>query len=142
MNSTYLTLEKIWDDCSVKGSSALLEIIPFFKICGIRLRQNDDSLKQITLSIPTTKENSYVVGLRYVKNNGTFTEDHFLCEIEGVGGLKSKEIVHHPKRKLEYKLPEYNGTHKEIPNTNLVQTTKLLTNVSTYSYFGNFDKND
>ncbi len=140
MNSTYLKLEKIWNACSVKGSSALLEIIPLFKDCGIRLRQNDDSLKQITLSIATTKENPYVVGLRYIKNNGTFTEDHFLCEIEGVG-LNGKEIVHHPKRKLEYKLPEYKGTHKETPNINSVQPIKLLTDVSTYSYFGNFDKN-
>ncbi len=125
----------------MNDSSALLKIIPLLKNYGIRLRQNDDSLKQITFSIPTTKENSYVVGLRYIKNDGTFTEDHFLCESEGVG-LKGEEIVHHPKRKLEYKLPEYKGTHKEIPNVNAVQTTKLITDVRTHSYFGKFEKND
>ena len=54
MNSTYLKLEKIWDACSVKGSNVLIEIIPFLKNCGIRLRQNVDSLKQITLSISIT----------------------------------------------------------------------------------------
>lgn len=138
MNSAYTKLKKIWTDCSVNDSSSLTKIISLLNDHGIRLRQKDGSLKQITLSVPTSKEKSYVAGLRYTKDDGTFTEDHFLCESEGVG-LKGEEIVRHPKRKLEYVLPEYKGTHKEIPDLNTLMNTSINTDVSTYTYF---EKND
>jgi hypothetical protein len=141
MNSAYRRLEAIWSDCSDRDSSALMKIIPLLEKHGIRLRQKDGSLKQITLSIPTTKENAFVVGLRYIKNDGTFTEDHFLCESKGFV-LKGEEIVHHPKRKLEDELQEYRGTHKEIPNIGADQSTKAVTHVNTYTYFGDFRKNE
>ena len=90
-------------------------------------------MKQITLSIPTSKGNSFVIGLRYIKNDGTYTEDHFLCEKEGVG-LKGEVITYHPKRRLELALPEYTGTHKEIPDFDAVKNAKSLTDVSSQSY--------
>ena len=74
-----------------------------------------------------------MVGLRYIKSDGTYTEDHFLCEKEGTG-LKGEEITHHPKRRLELALPEYKGAHKETPDLNAVKNTKSITDVSTHSY--------
>ncbi|MCU7805479.1 MAG: hypothetical protein KZQ92_14565 [Candidatus Thiodiazotropha sp. (ex Lucinoma borealis)] len=140
MNSAYMKLLEVWNNCPAKGSVALLDIFLLLNEYGIKLRQNDDSLKQVTLSVPTTIENSFVLGMRYMKNDGTFTEDHFLCESEGVG-LEKKEISHHPKRKLEHKLPEYRGTHKETPNIGALRKPDFVTDVNTYSYYGDFEKN-
>lgn len=133
MNSAYMKLKQIWDDCSTEGTGSLTRIVPLLNEHGIKPRQKDGVLRQIILSVPTSKEKSYVVGLRYIKNDGTFTEDHFLCEEEGVG-LKGEEIVHHPKRKLEFELSEYKGTHKEIPTLGAVNNITSITDVSTYSY--------
>lgn len=140
MNSAYTKLKEIWNNCSENNTSSLARIVSLLSEFRIRLRQRDGTLKQITLSIPTSKENSYVVGLRYIKDDGTFTEDHFLCEKEGVG-LKGEEIVHHPKRKLDFVLPEYKGTHKEIPDLNAVNNITTITDVSTYSYVEKNGKN-
>ena len=134
MNDAYKKLKDVWHSCSNNGCHTLLEIISILSNYNIRLRQKDGTLRQVTLSIPTTKENSYVIGLRYIKNDGTYTEDHYLCERDGAG-LKGKKIVGHFKRKLEYKLPEYMGTHKEIPDKNIEQFHESVTDVSTYSYF-------
>lgn len=72
---------------------------------GIKLRQDDGSNPKVTISHPTSLPDSMVVGLRYTKNDGTKTEDHFLFQqgqpIERCYGVK-----------LEKLLPEYKGTHK------------------------------
>ncbi len=139
MNSTYRELRIIWDECTEFDTSRLKKIIPLLSQHGIKLRQRDGELKQITLSIPTSKENSYVVGLKYIKIDGTYTEDHFLCDSNGVS-IKGKEIVYHPKRKLEYLLPEYKGTHKEIPDMNIENKINNSTDVTTLSYYKKNDK--
>ena len=140
MNSAYKELNTIWNACTIKDSSALKKIIPLLNDHGIGLRQKDGALRIINLSIPTSKENSYVVGLRYIKLDETYTEDHFLCESEGVG-LRGEKIVRYPKRKLEYEITEYKGTHKEAPNLNKVENASNITDVSTYSYFLENEKN-
>ena len=133
MNNSYKKLKNIWHACPVKGVNSLLEIIPLLENNGVKLRQHDGILEQITLSKPTVKENYFVIGLRYIKNDSSFTEDHFSCE-KGNTGLRGQEIIYHPKRKLENLIYEYKGTHKEVPiYTN--QDTKIVTDVSTHTYF-------
>lgn len=86
------------------------KIISLLSSYGIRLRQPEGGkLKQVNLSIPDSVDGAFVIGLRYVKPDNTPTEDHYLCE-KGAG--QGEEIVPFPKKKLEYKLPEYEGAHK------------------------------
>lgn len=72
---------------------------------GISLRQKDGKLTQINISVPVSKKSAIVVGLRYIKKDGTKTEDLFLFE-------KGKKIVTGYKGLLEKLLPEYKNTHK------------------------------
>ncbi len=72
---------------------------------GIKLRQRDGSNPIATVSIPTSRRQSFVVGLRYTKLDGTKTEDHFLFEF-------GNPIRRCYGKKLERLLPEYRGAHK------------------------------
>lgn len=72
---------------------------------GIKLRQKDGTNPKATFSIPTSRQNVFVVGLRYTKNDGTKTEDYFLFE-------KDKPIQKCYGKLLEELLPEYKGSHK------------------------------
>jgi hypothetical protein len=72
----------------------------------IKLRQDDGKLCQVNFSIPISQKDSFVLGLRYVKRDNTFTEDHFLFE-------KNQPIKYFSGLKLEKLLTEYKGTHKK-----------------------------
>ncbi len=100
-------LKKISDDVysgkRIKWGEDALKIL--FRN-GFNLRKDDGVLVQINFSIPTSKENSFVLGLRYIKKDETFTEDHFLFE-------KNQPIRAYYRGKLELLLKEYKGTHKE-----------------------------
>ena len=141
MNRAYKKLSEIWDQCSMQGNSSLMNIIELLKTHNIIPRQKDGELVQINLSIPKSMEQAYVIGLRYIKNDGTLTEDHFLCE-HSSSGVTKEEILHHPKRKLEYKIPEYDGTHKQVVDIQSVAPSLGVTDVSTHSFVvDNNDKN-
>lgn len=71
----------------------------------ISLRQDNGSNPQETISHPNSLPGSMVVGLRYTKNSGTKTEDHFLFQ-------PGQAIKRFYGKKLEGLLPEYKGTHK------------------------------
>ena len=145
MNSVYRELERIWQNCLLRGVEDLRDVIHVLGCHGISLRKMDGTLKQVNLSLPNTRDDAYVIGLRYIKNDGTCTEDHFLCEREAPEGLKKYEITHYPKRKLEYMLPEYTGTHKQQVDFNQVKSSGFnigasTTDVRTLSYTGSFNK--
>ena len=73
---------------------------------GITLRKKDGSKPRVTFSIPTSKKGYFVVGVRYLKLNGSKTEDHFSFQ-------KGKKIVEkYYKANLEENFPEYKGAHK------------------------------
>jgi hypothetical protein len=76
---------------------------------GSKLRPAPHLLHAMTFSIPTTIKNSFVVGVRYKKPNGVYTEDHFLFQ-------KNGNMKVYSKNELERVLPEYKGTHKGKPN--------------------------
>lgn len=102
---------------------------------GIKLRQRDGELKQINVSIPNSIEDAFVIGLRYLKTEGTCTEDHFLCQKELVPGITPLEIEPHYKRRLEFRLPEYRGTHKQqVDFTQPATTDKIITSVNTITF--------
>lgn len=70
---------------------------------GIKLRSKDGKGPVMTLSPPD--DNTLVMGVRYVKNDGRTTEDHFIFKRDtDVYKCKGKEI-----NKI---LPQYKGSHE------------------------------
>lgn len=81
------------------------EVVVLFERNGIRLRQRDGTLHDVTISIPTSVPDAIVVGLRYIKSDGTKTEDLFLFQ-------QGNHIVTGYRGRLERRVREYAGTHK------------------------------
>ena len=82
------------------------EILDLLKDQGIRIRQDDGELRQLTLSKPTSVNSGFVIGLRYDKKHGTQTEDLFPVE-------RGRPIKGYYKGSLQTQWPEYKGTHKQ-----------------------------
>ena len=114
MNKAYSIIEHIWN-CRLNGSSLDFEkeILGLLLQQGIKIRQDDGELKQINISMPTSIQYAFVIGLRYIKKDGTQTEDHFLCRRDIGPDAMRLEIEPHYKKRLEFRLPEYRGTHKQ-----------------------------
>jgi len=66
-----------------------------------------------------------VIGLRYIKKDGSFTEDLFEFQ-----SLKPNDISKYYKGKYENKRTEYRGTHKE---QNI--SSSPFTSVNTCSFY-------
>lgn len=71
---------------------------------GIGLRQKDGKNPIMTISIPKSCE-GIVIGIRYVKNSGRDTEDHFLLR-------PNKNIYKCKGKELGKICPEYKGAHE------------------------------
>lgn len=114
MNGAFGELERIWNQCVAGGQKNMeTEVLALLQTQGIRLRQDDGELRQITLSKPISLASAFVIGLRYIKRDGTQTEDLFLIE-------KGCPITGYYKGSLEKRLPEYKGTHKDTVTFTLV----------------------
>lgn len=107
-------LQDLWTRY-LRGEQANIErdILDLLFRHGIKIRQHDGDLKQIIVSIPTSIGNAFVIGLRYVKADGTCTEDHFLCQENAEKNGVPIGIEPQYKGRLEFRLPEYRGTHKQ-----------------------------
>lgn len=114
MNQTYIAIERIWVQL-VDGKSVDIEneILGLLSRAGIKPRQDDGELMQINLSIPTSIEAAFVIGLRYIKKDSTFTEDHFLCQRDSQAVTNPMEIAPYYRGRLESLLSEYVCTHKQ-----------------------------
>jgi len=130
MRTKYETIDELHRKVNETGQAELLEEIPrLLESWGIKRRTNDGELTQINISKP--ENDLFVVGLRYLKKDNTFAEDHF-----EFSSLKPDDISKHYKGKYERKRTEYKGTHKQQNITSMP-----FTSVNTCSYFtGN--KND
>lgn len=107
MNEAFAELGDIWSRCiedSRKDMSK--EILDLLRDQGIRIRQDDGELRQLTLSRPKSVDSGFVIGLRYDKRDGTQTEDLFPVE-------KGRPIEGYYKGSLQRQWPEYQGTHKQ-----------------------------
>lgn len=107
MNTSYRDLKTITDAVYV-GSKAswTKDVLNILQKNSIKLRQKDGKLRSVNISIPKSKNNCILVGIRYIKDDKTFTEDHFLFE-------QDKSIVASYKGKIEKVLFEYKGAHKQ-----------------------------
>lgn len=107
IDKSYSELKTITDSvyAGIKDKWAK-DVINILQNHGIKLRQGDDKLYSVNISIPKSKSNCILVGLRYIKNDRSYTEDHFLFE-------KEKSIVAFYKGKLEKVFAEYKGAHKQ-----------------------------
>lgn len=135
MNNTYSTLEGIWNKHLVGERQTLASsTLSLLSAHGIKTRTGDGELKQVTISKPTVIEDTYVIGLRYLKKDATYTEDHFVCRKTQASVLEPIERYY--KGRLEHKFQEYKGTHKEqIDPALLALYDDNITQVNTISYF-------
>ena len=108
MNTSYVAIENIWTRAQ-RGEKIDMEgeVLALLLQHRIRPRQDDGELRQINISKASSAAYAFVIGFRYIKRDGSCTEDHYLCRRDGVG------IEPHYGRRLETTLQEYRGTHKE-----------------------------
>jgi hypothetical protein len=107
MKEAFAELEGIWSRCIEDNRKNMgEEVLDLLKDQGIRIRQDDGELRQLTLSKPTSVDSGFVIGLRYDKRDGTQTEDLFRIE-------KGHLIEGYYKGSLQRQWPEYQGTHKQ-----------------------------
>ena len=107
MNASYEKLKSLSDAVyagrRTKWAKDAIKILNTF---GIKLRQKDGKLIQVNFSIPESLPGSFVLGLRYKKQDRSQTEDHFLFQ-------DGQPIERYYKGDLENKLREYIGTHRK-----------------------------
>jgi len=137
MNNTFLKVNNIWNSyLNSEKSTFVPDILKILSSQQIKLRADRSKLIQITLSKPKSDE-AFIIGLRYVKIDSTFTEDHYLCPKNKPTKFLTNDIKLYPKRHLENLLPEYQGTHKQQINIESIERLTdqkiSITNVSTLS---------
>ena len=109
-SNSYCEIKKISDAIySGVGDSFAPGMRKVIEKYGTKIRPNPHIPWAMTFSIPTSLKNAFVVGIRYKKPDGTFTEDHILFQ-------RRRNIRVFSKSELERLLPEYKGTHKGNPN--------------------------
>ena len=136
MNEAYAALEGIWKRHFTEEFVDIEKVILGLLLQkGINIRKQDGDLMRVTVSIPTSVDDAFVIGLRYIKKDRTCTEDHFLCRKDVDPSIEQLQIEPHYKSKLEFRLPEYSGTHKQQENFTWVDAKDIPpTQVNTISY--------
>lgn len=110
-DTSYLELKAITDQYYTDWKMPPIKVFSdLLKKHGIGLRNKDGELLHITFSIPTSLKDAIVLGVRYEKKDGSFSEDLFLFR-------EKKPIEKGYKGRLEKTLPEYKGMHKRVPDT-------------------------
>ena len=99
--------DKYYTDWQMPNISVFVELLNRH---GIQLRERDGELHEATFSVPKSMKDALVLGIRYQKKDGTFSEDLFLF-------CKGKQIQRGYRGELEKVISEYTGTHKGKPNT-------------------------
>ena len=109
MNTKYIQLRDI-HDLAVKANDAemLREIPQLLNSWGFRCRDKDGQLLWTNLSVPTSIGETITIGLRYMKEDRTLTEDIF-----EVSSSSPDSVNAYYKGKYQRVRPEYTGTHKE-----------------------------
>lgn len=70
---------------------------------GIRLRDKDGQAPVMTLSPPD--DNTLVMGIRYLKDSGRTTEDHFIFR-------RDTDLYRCKGKEIDKILPKYKGSHE------------------------------
>lgn len=98
-------MDRVYSGSAITQAEFHDQIVTLLANHGTGLRQDNGINPEVTISHPTSLPGSMVVGLRYTKNDGTKTEDHFLFQ-------PGQPIQRHYKGNLEEVLLEYKDTHK------------------------------
>ena len=107
----FVELGAIWETATGKKDVVVAgEVVDLLRRNDIGLRQDDGDLRQVTLSKPVSVSSGFVVGLRYIKRDGTLTEDLFTAVAE------EHQIKSWYKGSLQGRWPKYQGTHKQPVN--------------------------
>lgn len=125
MKDAFSEFEAIWNSWVTGAEKNSVGVLDLLKDHRIRTRQDDGELRQITLSKPISVNSGFVIGLRYVKTDGTQTEDLFRVE-------DGQTIQSHYKGSLQKQWPEYGGTHKQqVVFTNVATEVPPMVGVNT-----------
>lgn len=109
MDNSYEDFKAITDQYYTDWKMPPLQVfVDLLTKYGIQLRSKDGLLQEGTFSVPKTESDALVLGMRYKKNDDTFSEDLFLFR-------KNQPIKRGYKGAIEHILPEYKGTHKRTP---------------------------
>ena len=120
MESKYGTIKELHHKAHETGKAELLKDVPsLLDSWGVKLRADDGVISQVNISNPAN--GVLVIGLRYIKNDGTFTEDIF-----EFNSSKPHEIAKFYKGKYERERTEYKSTHKQ-QNVSLSPYTSVNT---------------
>jgi len=84
-------------------------VIKLLTAYGINVTRKKGMKVEATLSFPDSKPNSMSIGVRHLKDDGTYAEDMFLFE-KGIGLTKLY------RGEQERLMPEYEGTHHGLPS--------------------------
>ncbi|MCU7932060.1 MAG: hypothetical protein KZQ90_14760 [Candidatus Thiodiazotropha sp. (ex Codakia rugifera)] len=107
MDSKYETIKKLHHKVNCGGNAELLkDALSLLENWGINRRTDDGVLYQINIS--KSENGIFVVGLRYIKSDKTFTEDIFVFTSQ-----KPNDVSKYYKGKYERINKEYKGTHKK-----------------------------
>lgn len=108
MKTKYDQLKHVHDIAFRTNDAKMLREVPtLLNSWGAKCREKDGKLFWINLSIPTSIGGTITIGLRYMKNDQTLTEDIFeICS--GTPMVIDKYY----KGKYQNTRPEYSRTHK------------------------------
>ncbi|MDH5561616.1 MAG: hypothetical protein OEY59_12275 [Deltaproteobacteria bacterium] len=129
-NDQYDKIKNIFENYLKRQCDYSSDILDILNDNNIKKREKDGKLIQINISIPKNHNNSFIVGLRYLKRDYSHTEDHFLFLEDADDNQKVKSFY---KNKLEKKLPEYQNTHKEQLQTDQINLNNSKSNYSDVS---------
>lgn len=111
MGSPYEDFKAITDQYYTDWKMPSIQVfIALLSKYGIKLRGKDGKLHEATFSVPKTEKDALVLGMRYKKNDDSYSEDLFLFR-------KNQPIQVGYRGAIEQVLPEYTGTHKRTPTT-------------------------
>ena len=104
--SSYIELRSITDAVyggEMELSDAFKEAYALLNKYGIRLRDKDGQAPVMTLSPPD--DDTLVMGIRYLKDSGRTTEDHFIFR-------RDTDLYKCKGKEIDKILPKYKGSHE------------------------------
>jgi hypothetical protein len=107
MITRYQQLVEIHNRAAASGDPEALRQIPsLLTSWGLRPRADDGTLLWTNLSVPTSVSDAITVGLRYVKRDGSLTEDVF-----EVASHNPDTVISYYRGTYQSERPEYASTH-------------------------------
>jgi len=108
MVTRFQQIVELHNRAALSGDAEALRPIPsLLASWGLQPRADDGTLLWTNLSVPSSVSDAVTIGLRYVKRDGSLTEDIFELTSENPDA-----VTPYYRGKYQTVRPEYVGTHK------------------------------